>query len=173
MYDTINSFGSKKPDKTHFCCDILLKCGVISPPTECPFLNPLRIFIQYNSINNSKSCITFDASSLLSGLCGGILGNANLINAIEGSCSSSDTIINTLKSQKTIRKFGWLCYDSENNSENCKLLELENIKFKDNITVSSTQEAFTSCANDEYSLMCFKDNKIWICTGEISSTINI
>ena len=49
MYETINSFGSQQPDKTHFCCDILLKCGVMSSPGECPFLFPPRIFIQCDS----------------------------------------------------------------------------------------------------------------------------
>ncbi len=53
------------------------------------------------------------------------------------------------------------------------MLKLENVIFKDKTTTSPTQEAFTSCANSEYSLMCFKDNKVLICTGGIGSTINI
>jgi len=115
MYDTINSFGNKQPDKTNFCCDMLLKCEVMSSPTECPFLNPPRIFIQCDSINNSKSCIAYGASPLPSGLCGGISGNANPIIATEGTCPSPDTIINTLNSQETVPdKFSWLCCNSEN-----------------------------------------------------------
>ena len=54
MYDTVNSFGSKQPDKTYFCCDILQKCGVMSSPTECPFLSPPRIFVQCDSISSGS-----------------------------------------------------------------------------------------------------------------------
>ncbi len=94
MYNTINSFGSKQPDKTHFCCDILLKCeGYVI--TRMFFFESSPNFIQCDSINNSKSCIAFGASNLPSGLCGRILGNANPIIATEGTCPSPDTIINT------------------------------------------------------------------------------
>jgi hypothetical protein len=161
MYDTINNFAIKQPDKTHFCCDIRLNCGVMTSPAECPFLSPPRIFIQCNSINS--------ASPLPSGLCGGILGNANPIVATIGTCPSSNIIINTLNSnQGTIPdKFSWLCC----NSENCKLPV--DIKLNDPTTISPTQEAVTGCANNEYSLMCFKDDEVWICTGGVGSTLNI
>jgi hypothetical protein len=169
MYDAIKSFAIEQPDKTNICCDILLNCRVMTSPTECPFLNPPRIFIQCNSINSSKSCVAFGSSTSPSGLCGGILGNANPIVATIGTCPSSNIIINTLNSnQGTVPdKFSWLCC----NGENCKLPV--DVKLTDPTFVSSTQKAVTGCANDEYSLMCFKDNKVWICTGNIGSTLNI
>src|SRR6266498_810952 len=64
MYDAINNFGSKQPDKTYFCCDVLLRCDVMSTPTECPGFAPPRIFTQCSSIKNSKFCIAYGASPL-------------------------------------------------------------------------------------------------------------
>src|SRR4051794_23560335 len=54
LYDAVNSFGNKQPDKTRFCCNESLKCGVMPSPTECAFLYTPRIFIECDSIYNSK-----------------------------------------------------------------------------------------------------------------------
>src|SRR5438128_1723169 len=92
MYDAINAFASKYTDKTNFCCDILLKCELMSSQTQCPNLFPPRIYTQCDSINNAKFCISYGSSSLPGNVCGGILGNANPINATVGTCPSSDAI---------------------------------------------------------------------------------
>src|SRR4051812_27791730 len=146
MYETIKNFSSNLPDKTNFCCDVLLKCGVMTTPTECGFLVTPRKFVQCDTIGNSKSCIAYGASSLPSALCGGILGNANPINATEGTCPSPNTIRKTLNGQETVPdKFSWLCCKDEN----CKLPAAENVKLYDPTNISPTQNATLGCTSDE------------------------
>jgi len=165
MYDTINAFGRKYPDKTNFCCDTLQKCELMPSPILCDNLVSPRIFTQCVTINNAKFCISFGSSSLPGGVCGGILGEANPIDATIGTCpKNSDAIKNILIGQTD--KFKWLCC----NNENCKVPV--SVEMSDPINITPTLEAITSCANNEYGLMCIKDN-VWVCTGNISSTIHI
>src|SRR6266516_3135721 len=153
LYDVINAFASKQSDQTNFCCDSSLKCDLMSSPTQCPNLVPPRIFTQCNSVNNAKFCIAYGSSSLPSGLCGGILGNANSTDATVGICPSPQAVRNTLNNQSTIlNKFSWLCCDKGN----CQVPT--NVEIKDATNNSDTQAATANCATNQYSLMCFNDN---------------
>src|SRR5438046_76089 len=63
-------------------------------------------------VNNAKFCISYGSSSLPGNVCGGILGNADPINATVGTCPSSDAIKNALLNSQA-DKLSWLCCNNE------------------------------------------------------------
>ncbi|CAG8518388.1 32945_t:CDS:2 [Gigaspora margarita] len=128
---------------------------------NCPFLQSLDG--QCIKIGQTRFCVVQSAyNSLPGGLpgdeCGGIVGTTQPTNTTVGTCPSYDAIGNALVRSTTAPTFSWLCCDSGA----CTVPV--------NVVVSYSQ-ATTNCASTQYSLMCFRDNGGWTCTGSIGSVI--
>ncbi|CAG8813002.1 24897_t:CDS:2, partial [Dentiscutata erythropus] len=130
--------------------------------TNCPFTKDLDG--QCIKVGQSKVCVvkgvyTYSLPGVLPDEeCGGIVGTTPPTNTTVDTCPIYDAIGNALVRSTTAPTFSWLCCDS-----NACIVPV-------NVKVSSNQ-ANTNCASTQYSLMCFRDNGGWSCTGSIGSVI--